>query len=131
MKFKLPAIIILITSALLMSGCRTSPVYNVSDIPFPNSRETDITQKEIAKAIMSAGYSLGWVIEDQGNGHMQGTLVLRSHTAVVDIFYNNSKFSITYKDSTNLNYDGNNIHSQYNNWIINLTNKINSQIVLL
>jgi hypothetical protein len=59
-------------------------------------------------------------------GHIIGTLLIRSHTAIVDIYYTTTSFSIVYKDSTNLKYDANNktIHHNYNNWIHNLERAI-------
>ena len=62
---------------------------------------------------------------------MEGTLNLRSHTAIVDITYDTRTYSIKYKDSTNLGYDGRNIHSNYNGWIENLDKGIQTQLVNL
>ena len=128
MELKSLGITLLIISTILISGCRTAPVHNVSDEPFPTWQEKDITQKDISKAIINAGQSLGWVMKEKEDGHIQGSLLLRTHKAVVDINYDHSKYSITYKDSENLNYDGTDIHRNYNNWVINLTNKINTNI---
>ena len=61
-------------------------------------------------------------------GHIIGTLNIRDHIAIVDITYNSDSYSITYKDSTNLNYNGTNIHRNYNNWINNLDNAIKVQL---
>lgn len=64
-------------------------------------------------------------------GYIVGTLKLRSHVAVVDIRHTTKSYSITYKDSTNLDYDGTNIHRNYNGWISNLDRAIKTQLATL
>lgn len=128
MNLKSPGVIFLILTTLLFAGCRTSPVYNISDAAFP---EQSATESDIARAIVTAGGSLGWVMKKKEPGHIVGTLHLRDHVAIVDIAYDNENYSITYNDSTNLDYDGTNIHSNYNGWIKNLSNAINNQVSLL
>ena len=85
---------------------------------------------DVAKGIMAAGVTHGWTMTVQTQGHMVGTLVLRSHTAVVDIFYSNSAYSILYKDSSNLKYDAarKTIHSNYSSWIRNLHEAIQKEL---
>jgi len=48
--------------------------------------------------------------------------------AQVDIKYSTIAYSITYKDSSNLKYDGTKIHSNYNGWIQNLDKAIKIQL---
>jgi len=127
MKLESLGTIFLVLATLLFAGCRSSPVYNVSDAHF-TSTEQGVTQQDIAGAIETAGRSLGWIMKEKEPGHILATLHLRSHTAVVDIYFDRTKYSITYKDSTDLNYDGTNIHSNYNGWIQNLSNAIDVQV---
>lgn len=116
-----------ILATLLFAGCRTSPLYNVKEEPVvvPDSPPT---MEQMNQVIRSAGNSLGWLMKSKAPGHTVATLHLRSHVAVVDIHYNTKTYSITYKDSTNLNYDKGAdetyIHSNYNGWIQNLDNAI-------
>ena len=114
-----------LTILLVLAACRTAPVYNVDteSLNAPaNARLSDVT-----KAIKRAGAGLGWAMTPQGSGHMVGKLAIRSHLAEVDIRYNTKTFSITYKDSRNLKYDGTEIHSNYNGWVIRLRNMILAQ----
>jgi hypothetical protein len=53
---------------------------------------------------------------------------LRRHQAVVEILFDTESYSITYLDSTNLKYDGAEIHQNYNSWVRNLSNAIYAQI---
>lgn len=128
MKLKSLGTILLILTTLLAVGCRTSPVYNISEAALP---EHNASEKEVATAIVTAGGSLGWIMKKKEPGHIVATLNIRKHVAVVDIFYNNETYSITYKNSTNLNYDGTVIHSNYNGWIQNLSNAIVNQVAIL
>ena len=122
---------ILIALALVVAlgiGCRSSIVKNVHDAPMTIATENKPSIEQIKKAIIVAGSGLGWRIKSQSPGHLIGTLNLREHTAIVDIKYTTENFSITYNSSTNLNYDGTNIHSNYNGWIQNLEKAIIVQI---
>jgi hypothetical protein len=114
---------------LLLVGCRSAPLYNVDSTPVVANKA--VTLADVEKAIMRAGAGLGWQIVARAPGQIEGTLLLRTHRAVVDIAYNTKTYSIKYKDSSNLDYDGTNIHSNYNGWIQNLDNAIRSQLSLL
>jgi len=127
MKLKSLGVLFLTATMLFMVGCRTAPVYNVSDARFTSPPQST-SQQDIANAIVTAGRSLGWIMKEEGPGYILGTLHLRTHTAIVDIHYDNSTYSISYNDSTNLKYDGKNIHSNYNGWIQNLANAIDVQV---
>lgn len=127
MKLRSLGITILITATLLFAGCRSAPVYNVVDSTY-TAVNPAATDEDMTRAIVTAGRSLGWIMKEKGPGRILGTLHLRTHTAVVDIHYDRKQYSITYNSSTNLNYDGTNIHSNYNGWIQNLANAIDVQV---
>ena len=114
---------------LLLVGCRSAPLYNVDSTPVVANKA--VTLADVEKAIVRAGGGLGWQIVSHAPGKAEGTLVLRTHRAIVDITYDTKAYSIKYKDSTNLDYDGTNIHSNYNGWIQNLDKAIRTQLSLL
>ncbi len=119
--------VITITAALVfLAGCRAAPIYNVTSAPIEVTNKH--SSKDIRKAIQAAGIGLGWIMKAKKAGHIVGTLNLRTFTAIVDIRYNNKTYSITYKDSVGLNYDGTNIHKNYNGWIQNLNRHIQAQL---
>jgi len=62
-------------------------------------------------------------------GKVEGVLALRTHRAVVDIDYDTKVYSIKYKDSVNLDYDGKTIHKNYNGWVENLDRAIKSKLI--
>lgn len=117
---------LLLLGLLFLAACRSAPVHNVESATFgmPDS----LTMEQAKSAIVRGGASLGWQMREEAPGHLIGTLTIRAHKAVVDINYDSKNFSITYKDSRNLRYDGTNIHSNYNGWISNLVNAIQTQV---
>ena len=118
-------VIIVLVAALSLSACRAGPVYNVDSAVM--ATPANATLDQVAGAIKRAGTGLGWQMIDQGPGQIEGKLFLRSHMAVVSITFDTKKFSIYYKDSNNLNYDGTTIHKNYNGWVQNLEQAILAQ----
>ena len=121
-------VVLFLTIAIPVAGCvRVRPIYNVKDAPLAPSPGAAPTREQVSQAIWSAGKQLGWRMEEVRPGEMTGTLKLRSHVAVVAILYDASRFSITYKDSTNLMQSDGEIHRNYNNWIHNLEQRIQAE----
>lgn len=120
-------LIALVTATVIAACARTAPVYNVSAMPVMANKPT-VSLDEVGQAIIRAGATLGWQIRKVKPGLMLGTLHLRDHTALVDITYDPTSYSITYKNSTNLHYDGKVIHKNYNGWIQNLDRAIKVQL---
>lgn len=115
---------------LVLGGCKAAPVYNVQDAAIVTGT-TNASMNDVQQAIVRAGSSLGWSMRPAGTGSMVGTLHLRKHVAVVDIRYNTKTYSILYKDSQNLDYNGSTIHNNYNGWIQNLNRAIQTQLATL
>ena len=61
-------------------------------------------------------------------GYTSAFEMARDHRAVVDVRYDTKTYSIKYKDSSNLQYDGTSIHKNYNGWIQNLDNAIRARL---
>jgi len=121
LKILVPAI------ALLVVGCRAStPVYDVQSAPIVASRALSLA--DVERSIRVAGAGLGWQMVPRGAGSIEATLLLRDHRAVVDIKYDAKSYSIKYKDSSNLQYDGSTIHPNYNGWVQNLDKAIRASL---
>lgn len=113
-----------------LAGCpHQALVYNVKDTPVMAGK--DVSLDQMKKAITLAGAPLGWDMVETSPGMIEGVLYLRSHIARIDIPYSTKSYSIKYKDSTNLEYDGQKIHSNYNGWIQRLDHAIKEQISLI
>ena len=113
-----------------LGGCNTvSAIKNVSQVPVATAGKAATTD-DVQKAIIRAGAALGWQVKPTEPGIMIGTLNLRTHMAMIEIKYDTQSYSITYKDSANLDYNGKYIHKNYNGWIENLDKGIRTQLAL-
>ncbi|MBN1839261.1 MAG: hypothetical protein JW802_04365 [Campylobacterales bacterium] len=130
-KFKMLFIAALATLAFV--GCTAAPVQNINNTAVAMNSTNKATVQEVERAIIQAGGSLGWVMKKVNSGKIQGVLTLRKHVAVVLITYNANEYSITYQDSTALDYNPaeNTIHKNYNGWIQNLNKAIQVQLSML
>ena len=90
----------------------------------------DISLKDMEKAILLACIQLKWkkceVIE---LAHIEAVLHVRTHKLIVDITYSDKDYTIKYKDSTNLKYNGKKIHSAYQKWVLNLDKYIQTNLI--
>jgi hypothetical protein len=114
---------------LLMTGCRSAPVLDVVAAPVTTTKTVSMSNME--SAIIGGGTGLGWRMVPQGPGQIEGVLSLRDHRAVVTVSYDTKSYTIKYKDSSNLNYDGKSIHKNYNGWVENLDKAIRSNLAAL
>ena len=114
---------------LLLAGCTTRPIMNVTDQPVVTAAGKPLTADQVRDAIVAAGTGLGWVMTPVSPGLVSGRLALREHAAVVDIRYSATTYSITYKDSTNLHYRDGQIHKNYNGWVENLDRDIRAGLL--
>ncbi|MDR2636009.1 MAG: hypothetical protein LBC08_04170 [Campylobacteraceae bacterium] len=117
---------LIIIGGLFYAGCSTiqQPLYNVEGAPAQSYDGKKLSQAQVEKAILQAGSQRGWLMKKVKDGVISGTLNARQHGATIEIKYSASSYSIVYKNSQNLNYDGVSIHKNYNSWIRNLDNSI-------
>lgn len=127
---KIIGIALFVSVFLVLSGCKSKPIYNIEEAPIISS-VGNVSKTDVAKAIKRAGVTLGWVMKDKDESEIIGVLNLRTHMAKISIKYTTEFYSIKYLDSKELNYDGTNIHSNYNGWIKNLDRGIQSQLSTL
>jgi len=126
---RLKIIGILLAAALALGGCATNqPIHEVVEAPFDLPVGKPLTMGEISKAIVNAGSSLGWSMQPTAPGRISGRLALRTHVAEIDVEHDTARYSIKYRDSSNLEAKGGSIHSEYNRWIGNLDKAIRSYV---
>ena len=123
---KLFAVIML--CAVFLTGCKTIPMPSYENQPVTNHNNQHSMQS-IEKAIVRGALSLGWIPTVVNEGLIEAKLDIRQHQLVVMIEHDTETFSIKYKDSKNLKYNGKKIHRQYANWVTNLIRAINVQTV--
>lgn len=110
---------------------RDQPIYNVTEAPFVTASGNQPSADKVRAAIIKAASDRNWIARDAGPGHLVATLNVRKHTAIVDIKYTGSSFSITYKDSQMLRHSGTTIHRNYNKWIKLLEQDIRQRLTAL
>ena len=128
---KLTNIVLVLVMAVMVVGCTSRPIVNVTDQPVVAMAGKQLTSDQVRDSIIKAGVGLGWVMTPVSPGLISGRLALRDHVAIVEIRYSAATYSITYKDSTNLNYRDGQIHQNYNGWIENLDRDIRANLLLV
>ena len=114
---------------VLLAGCTSRPIVNVTDQPIVTAAGKQLTADQVRNGIVSAGNASGWVMTPVSPGLISGRFVKQDHVAVVDIRYSEKMYSITYKDSINLNYRGTQIHKAYDEWIEGLDREIRNELL--
>ncbi len=91
---------------------------------------TDVMMTANTPAAIYGSGTVTWVFEKVKDGEIVGTLYDRNYMAKVTITFDTEKYTITYKDSTNLNYDGTKIHPSYDKWVTALKLNIDKTFTL-
>jgi len=108
-----------------VAGCATTkPILNINNAPIAMGH----TMEQVRQAIVAAGQSRGWVMQETKPGVVHGTLKARTHQADIDVAYSTTSYSISYVSSVDLNYKDGKIHRNYNKWIENLDTAIKAQL---
>jgi hypothetical protein len=119
--------LVVVAATLVLAAC-TVPIHNVADAQVTTNTGKSLSTTQVRAAIITAGTSLGWSIKDAGPGRLEGTLRLRGNSAVVEIPYSSSRYSITYQSSEGLQAANGQIHKNYNGWVQNLDRAIRTEI---
>jgi hypothetical protein len=121
--------IVIAVALLAVSACVIQqPIYQVQEAQVTTPSGKALTNAQVRQAIMTAGTALGWTVVDAQPGKLEGTLNLRTHTAVVEIPYSATAYSIVFKRGDNLMVEGDKIHKNYNGWVQNLDRGIRTEL---
>ena len=112
---------------ILFSAC-TAPLYEISETPIETGTEQGLTLAQVETAIKTAGEGIGWKMKTVKPGELTGTFKSSRYTASVRIPYSPQNYSIFYKGSQNLKYDGAKIHKKYNELVQNLSTAIGREM---
>ncbi len=119
------AILLSLCSSLLLTSCTMAPILKVDNELLPTKTDgTPYTQEEVQGAILRACNQRGWSGQVQSEGLILASIIVRNHSAKVEIKYTNTTISISYADSSELDYRGDRIHRNYNRWVANLYHTI-------
>lgn len=124
--------LLLAAAFVAFAGCGTTqPIYNVEKSPIILPPGKTVNMQQVTTAIMRAGAGLGWTMQPEGPGKISGRIALRQHMAVIDVTHDTKSYSITYRDSSNLEAKDGMIHRNYNGWVQNLDKRIRSELTAL
>jgi hypothetical protein len=96
------------------------PIVNLTDLPVASASGKPPTADQVKQAIQTAAVERQWILTEVSPGRLLATKQWNNakHTIMTDVGYTADKFSLTYKDSVNMNYGQRNgapaIHPHYN-----------------
>lgn len=95
-----------------------------------------VDQFKAAVVLAGRGTRYPWTVSVAAAGHLVASTVVRGkHTVSVDIKFDGSNYSVTYRESSNMNYrvdtEVPKIHPNYNIWVAQFVGAINSELVKL
>jgi hypothetical protein len=123
--------LLLVSALVFLMGARQVPLTDPEPIAVPAGLKIE----QITKAIKAALVGRAWAVTSEDTGHIVSTLNLREHMAKIDIVYDVQTIRIKYLDSGELLYAEKKgqrmIHHNYLNWIQNLVNDMNRNLMLV
>ena len=90
-----------------MASARTpEPVVNLADQAVVPSSGKALTAQEVKQLISKVAQDKKWIVTPKQDGKLNASLSWNNnkHTIVVDIACEADRYSVTYKDSVNMNY---------------------------
>ena len=123
--------LLLVSAMVFLMGARQVPLTD----PQPLAVPAGLKVEQVSKAIRAALAGRGWTVTSEEPGHIVSTLNVREHMAKIDIVYDVQTITIKYLESGELMYAEKKgqrvIHRNYLNWILNLVNDTNRNLVLV
>ena len=123
--------LLLVSAMVFLMGARQVPLTDPQPIAVPAGLKVE----QVSKAIRAALAGRAWAVTSEEPGHIVSTLNVREHMAKIDIVYDVQTITIKYLESGELMYAEKKgqrmIHRNYLNWILNLVNDMNRNLVLV
>lgn len=120
--------------AALTAHARNSvPIVNHEAVPAVRASGQPASADQIRAAMQAAGTARGWQITPAGAGKAVAVLNVRGkHMVSADVSYSSGRYSIKYRDSSNMNYEpgegAGRIHPKYNMWVQTLIDDTRIQL---
>lgn len=110
------------------------PIIDHDAVPAVRASGQPASAEQIRTALQSAGAARGWQITPAGAGKALAVLNVRGkHSISADIAYASGRYSIKYRDSSNMNYEAGEgsgrIHPKYNAWVQTLIDDTRIQLL--
>ncbi len=111
---------------------RTAAMANFDNLPITDSRGQPASPAQIKAAVLAGAAAKGWQVSASGANSAVVTVQVRNkHTVSTDVTWSAGQISVKYKDSINMNYNGSEIHPNYNSWVQGLVDAIRVAAVRL
>ncbi len=107
----LAPVFIAVSAGIGLGACRGQPIYESANGQFQGRGSLNEREALIRRAAASQP---GWSVQSMRPGLLRATNTWRSHQMTVDIAFDVRTFTIRYVNSVNLDYDGAQIHANYN-----------------
>jgi hypothetical protein len=123
--------LLVVAAVVFLMGARQVPLTDPQPIAVPAGLKVE----QVSKAIRAALAGRAWAVTTDEPGHIVSTLNVREHMAKIDIVFDVQTIKISYLGSGELMYAEKKgqrlIHRNYLNWIQNLVNDMNRNLVLV
>lgn len=109
-----------------IAACATEQMHKVDKVDYGYYTKKSLTMEKVRTTIEQTATRNGWQLSDQKDGSFMGKREWGGgkHNIVVDVIYDLRKFSINYRDSHQMRYDGSWIHNSYNRMVQKLEEDI-------
>jgi len=119
-------------AAASATQARDAPMVTFENIAIAPADGRALTLDKVKAAIVRAASSREWAASVKDARTVRATYTRRGHSAIVDVAYSQSSYSIRYVDSTGLSYSDKDgkavIHPTYNKVVTALRQHIDSQL---
>jgi len=120
--------VILLMTVAFAACTRVEPVYNVEEDVVPTATQQKLSSEQVGKIIAKVAIEKGWTVNEIKPGNLHCTLKWHDHSAIVDITYSKTDYSIELDSSQNLKESDGMIHRKYNERVRDLQNEIDKRL---
>jgi hypothetical protein len=115
---------------LFLAACSAEQMHKVNNVDYGYYTKKSLTMEKVRTTIERTATRNGWQLSNQKDGSFMGKREWGGgkHNIVVDVIYDLRKFSINYRDSHQMRYDGSWIHNSYNRMVQKLEEDISAAV---
>jgi hypothetical protein len=130
MRHRCTRLLVVACLILAIAAC-TAPIRRVNSPNYGWGPRPEVTLAQIQTEIEKTARGQGWQLSEVKTGSFVAKREWGDkgkHNIVVDVVYDRKGFSIRYKDSKQMDYDGKSIHHTYNDMVETLRDGIKASV---
>jgi hypothetical protein len=133
MKSPLLRVLPVFFAIFFVAACATEAIHKVDKVNYGYYSKTPLTMEKVRNTIERTATRNGWQLSQQKDGFFVGKREWGGgkHNIVIDVIYDVRAFSIKYRDSYQMKYDGSWIHNSYNRMVQKLEDDIVASVTAL